>query len=355
MAEPRMYPGTGSDERTTFAPYSAFDLPADLRELHGRYDVEAVARRVRNFRYAEEWTMMILGGWVATVPELPVKTGLGRIIWETAQAADKLGKRLPELRCGTRSVSASEAPNEAFAAFVRSVAEPESPTLTIEKLSGVFDVLLPHLADTWELTAARPTPSRTPRPSRSWRSPSWTRGATSPGVARSSTRSARVRPRPDGAAGRAARRSRPSFARVEGSSESWRRAKRPCRHTRTEGMKRFISHEELARDSRFKRAGARGRLLESLPDDVDGVVALMEQVAPRLRERVEGTELEKVYDDLGPGYPFLTQSARSTPRTPTSRCSSRCACTAFSSASYRPSKGLAAPSGTSRTRPGSSA
>ena len=72
-------------------------------------------------------------------------------------------------------------------------------------------------------------------------------------------------------------------------------------------MKRFISHEELARDSRFKRARSRGRLLESLPDDVRGVVSLMEHVAPKLRERVEGTELEKVYDDLGPGFPFLTQ------------------------------------------------
>ena len=102
--------------------------------------------------------MMILGGWVATVPELPVKTGLGRIIWETAEAADKLGRRLPELRCGTRSVSASEAPNEAFATFVRSVAEPESPTLTIEKLTGVFDVFLPHLVDTWERTVAETDP-----------------------------------------------------------------------------------------------------------------------------------------------------------------------------------------------------
>ena len=56
-------------------------------------------------------------------------------------------------------------------------------------------------------------------------------------------------------------------------------------------MKRFISHEELARDSRFKRARSRGRLLESLPDDVKGVVSLMEHVAPKLRERVarEGT------------------------------------------------------------------
>ena len=153
-----MYPGTGADERTTFAPYSAFDIPADLRELHGRYDVEAVARRVRNFRYAEEWIMMILGGWVATVPELPVKTGLGRIIWETAQTADRFGNRLPELRCGTRSVSASEAPNEGFAAFVRSIAEPEAPTRTIEKLTGVFDVFLPHLVEAWERTAAETDP-----------------------------------------------------------------------------------------------------------------------------------------------------------------------------------------------------
>ncbi len=101
MSEPRMYPGTGQDERTTFAPYSAFDIPQDLRELYGRYDVETTARRVRNFRYAEEWTMMMLGGWLATIPEVPVKTGLGKVIWEGAKAADEFGKRLPELRCGS--------------------------------------------------------------------------------------------------------------------------------------------------------------------------------------------------------------------------------------------------------------
>ena len=158
MTEPRMYPGTGPDERTSFAPYSAFDVPADLRELHGRYDVEAVARRVRNFRYAEEWIMTLLGGWIATIPELPVKVGLGKIIWETAQAADRFGARLPELRCGTRSATASEAPNEGFAAFIRSVAEPESPVETIEKLAGVFDVLLPHLVETYERIAAETDP-----------------------------------------------------------------------------------------------------------------------------------------------------------------------------------------------------
>jgi hypothetical protein len=154
MSEPRLYPGTGRDERTTFDPYSAFDIPADLRQLHGRYDVESIARRVRNFRYAEEWMMMIMGGWVATIPEVPVKTGLGKIIWETAQAADKLGLRLPELRCGRRAVEASESPNRGFADFIQAVSEPESPDLSIEKLVGIFDVLKPHLIEVFEKTMA---------------------------------------------------------------------------------------------------------------------------------------------------------------------------------------------------------
>ncbi len=150
MSEPRMYPGMSPEERTHFAPYSAFDIPADLRELHGRYDVEATARRVRNFRYAEEWMMMIMGGWIATIPEIPVKTGLGKIVWETAQAADVLGRRLPELRCGRKAVESSAAANDRFAAFVQQVAEPESPDQTIEKLVGIFDVLKPHLCEVYE-------------------------------------------------------------------------------------------------------------------------------------------------------------------------------------------------------------
>ena len=147
-----MYPGYGRDERTTFAPYGAFEVPADLRELTGRYDVESIARRVRNFRYAEEWTMMILAGWIATVPEVPVKTGLGKIVWDAALCADAFGKRLPELRCGRKAVEASEAPNGGFAAFVKALSEPERPDLSIEKLAGVFDVLKPHLLAVYERT-----------------------------------------------------------------------------------------------------------------------------------------------------------------------------------------------------------
>ncbi len=150
MSEGRMYPGYGPEEKTTFDPYSAFDIPADLRELHGRYDVEATARRVRNFRYAQEWMMLTMGGWLATVPEVPVKTGLGKLIWEDAKAADELGKRLPELRCGRKAVNSSESPNEGFAGFIQAIADPERPDQTIEKLAGLIDVLKPHLVLVYE-------------------------------------------------------------------------------------------------------------------------------------------------------------------------------------------------------------
>ena len=151
MSEKRLYPGSGQDERTSFTPYSAFDVPADLRQLHGRYDDEAVALRVRNWRYAEEWMMMIMGGWVATIPELPVKTGLGKFIWESAVAADELGKRLPELRCGSKIGQVGSQPgNQGFADLIQEIAEPETPDQTIEKLVGIFDVLKPHLLTTYE-------------------------------------------------------------------------------------------------------------------------------------------------------------------------------------------------------------
>lgn len=149
----RLYPGMSPEERTSFEPYSAFDIPADLRELHGRFDVEATARRIRNFRYTHEWIAMMLGGWIATIPELPVKTGLGKITWESAQSADELGRRLPELRAGRNVTTASQAANQGYADLIAEVARPESPTETIEKLAGLFDVLLPHLIAVYEHSA----------------------------------------------------------------------------------------------------------------------------------------------------------------------------------------------------------
>jgi uncharacterized ferritin-like protein (DUF455 family) len=84
-------------------------------------------------------------------------------------------------------------------------------------------------------------------------------------------------------------------------------------------VKRFLPHGELARDARFKRANSKNELFRTLPHDVSGVVRVLEQIAPKLRERVLGTALEAVYDELGPGFLFLTTAAgtaSSTDRSP---------------------------------------
>jgi uncharacterized ferritin-like protein (DUF455 family) len=71
-------------------------------------------------------------------------------------------------------------------------------------------------------------------------------------------------------------------------------------------VERFIDHEKLARDRRFRRARSRNELFRSLPDDAHTIARVLETIAPKIRQRVEGTALEQVFDELGPGFTFLT-------------------------------------------------
>ncbi len=89
-------------------PRPAF-APWDRRELPGLFGVTESARRVGNYKWIEMRLFEALGGWVATVPELDVKLA-----------------------------------NDAMVAFVDAVREPEAPELTIEKLVGVYRVLIPR-------------------------------------------------------------------------------------------------------------------------------------------------------------------------------------------------------------------
>ncbi len=73
-------------------------------------------------------------------------------------------------------------------------------------------------------------------------------------------------------------------------------------------MERFMSHQHLARDSRFRRADNRNQLMRSLPDDVSEIVRVFEKIAPKIFARIEGTTLEGVYRELGPGFQFLIAS-----------------------------------------------
>ena len=68
-------------------------------------------------------------------------------------------------------------------------------------------------------------------------------------------------------------------------------------------MKRFIQHEELARDSRFVRQdNAQSTVLATLPDDVDTVVNAFEQFSPMIEASVRGTAAEPLFDEYGPGF-----------------------------------------------------
>jgi hypothetical protein len=115
--------------------------------LDGHFPVDHSARLIRNYRYATERMMRILGGWLALTPELSAKLLMGRHVWDNAQHADAFGKRLPELRS---QAQVSEPSSSAFVTFMDVLEEPESPGQTVERLVGVYRVLKPHLLGTYQ-------------------------------------------------------------------------------------------------------------------------------------------------------------------------------------------------------------
>lgn len=123
-------------------PRAAF-TPWDRRELPGAFSVEETAKRVGHYKWIEMRTFEVLGGWVATVPELDVKLRLGTHTYHHAWHAELWHKRLPELR-EMNQERLNAPPNDELVAFVDALTEPEAPGLTIEKLVGVYRVLIPH-------------------------------------------------------------------------------------------------------------------------------------------------------------------------------------------------------------------
>ena len=123
--------------------------------LSGHLSVDDSARRIRNYRYAEERVMRVLGGWIALTPELTAKLLFGRHVWDCAQHADAWGRRLPELRAPAQE---SEPANDAIVAFMRLLETPEGPRQTLERVAGVYAVLKPHLVTVYarHLASANP-------------------------------------------------------------------------------------------------------------------------------------------------------------------------------------------------------
>ncbi len=128
-------------------PGSAPGEGTELHPLAGFASADESARVIRNYRYAVERTMRILGGWIALTPELSAKLLFGRHVWDNAQHADALGNRLPELRAHAQ---VSEPANPDFVAFMNAVEEPSGPEQTVERLVGVYRVVKPHLLASYE-------------------------------------------------------------------------------------------------------------------------------------------------------------------------------------------------------------
>jgi hypothetical protein len=124
------------------SPRQAF-APWDRRELPGAFNVEETARRVGHYKWIEMKLFEALGGWIATVPELDVKMRLGTHCYHHAWHADLWNKRLPELREMNPDRLTVPA-NDELVSFVDAMTEPEAPEQTIEKLVGVYRVLIPH-------------------------------------------------------------------------------------------------------------------------------------------------------------------------------------------------------------------
>ena len=125
-----------SKPRAAFAPW-------DRRELPGAFDVEESARRVGHYKWIEMRLFEVLGGWVATVPELDVKMTFGTHCYHHAWHSELWHKRLPELR-EMDPDRLTVPPNDELVAFVAVMTAPEAPEQTLEKLVGVYRVLIPH-------------------------------------------------------------------------------------------------------------------------------------------------------------------------------------------------------------------
>jgi hypothetical protein len=99
--------------------------------------------------------MRLLGGWIALTPELDAKLLFGRHVWDCAQHADLWGRRLPELRAPAQE---SEPANDGVVTLVDLVQHVEEPDQTVERVTGVYRVLKPHLATVYErhLAVANP-------------------------------------------------------------------------------------------------------------------------------------------------------------------------------------------------------
>ncbi|HZP57262.1 MAG TPA: hypothetical protein VFC53_06875 [Dehalococcoidia bacterium] len=128
------------------------ELVVEHDEVGGAFGVDENARRLLNYRFAENVCMTTAGGWASSTPLIKVKFALGRHCYEDSIHSLWLGQRLPELRVTDdmelempptlRWSNRAEPPNEQFLKFVEAMQLQDDQLL---RLVGLYRVLKTHL------------------------------------------------------------------------------------------------------------------------------------------------------------------------------------------------------------------
>jgi hypothetical protein len=129
------------------------ELAVDRRTVGGAFRVDENARRLINYKFAENVCMTTEGGWASSSPAIKVKFALGQHCYEDSIHSFWIGQRLPELRITEdmetdvpptlRWSNKAEPPNEQFLKFVETMQHQDDQLL---RLTGLYRVLKTHLA-----------------------------------------------------------------------------------------------------------------------------------------------------------------------------------------------------------------
>ena len=74
------------------------ELAIDPRTVGGAFGVDEMARRLINYKFAENACMTAAGGWASSMPLIKVKFALGEHCYQDSIHSFWIGQRLPEVR-----------------------------------------------------------------------------------------------------------------------------------------------------------------------------------------------------------------------------------------------------------------
>ncbi|MGH9244795.1 MAG: hypothetical protein ACRD29_10855 [Acidimicrobiales bacterium] len=119
------------------------------------YSLEQSARRLGGMRWVEQRLFELLGAWAGDVPERAAKPILASHAAHHAWHTEVLADRLPVAR-GFDADDLTAPPDGSVVAALDAIGEP-GPEHTIERLVGVYRVLVPHLVGAYTEHLARLT------------------------------------------------------------------------------------------------------------------------------------------------------------------------------------------------------